>query len=67
MKELPNEVLDALGGDLIRGSLRSPPASASEFLTLTRDGFLQNFVNKVDDLIVCFGQTWGGYLCMLCR
>ena len=60
MKELPNELLDALRGDLIRGSLRPPPpVPASEFLTLTRDRFLKKFVNKVDDFIVCFGQTWG--------
>ena len=57
MKELPKEFLDAFRGDLIRGSLRPP---ASEFLTLTRDRFLRKFVNKIDDFIVSFGQTWGG-------
>ena len=62
MKELPKEFLDAFRGDLIRGSLRPPPVRASEFLTLTRDRFLKKFVNKVDDFIVCFGQTWGGPL-----
>ena len=36
-----------------------PPVPASEFQTLTRDQFLKKFVNKVDDFIVCFGQTWG--------
>ena len=61
MKELPNELLDAFRGDLIRGSLRPPPpVPASEFQTLTRDQSLKNFVNKVDDFIVCFGQTLGG-------
>ena len=62
MKELPNELLDAFRGDLIRVSLRPPgPPSvpASEFQTLTRDQFLKKFVNKVDDFIVCVGQTWG--------
>ena len=63
MKELPNELLDAFRGDLIRGSLRPPPpVPASEFQTLTRDQFLKHFVNKTDDFIVCFGQTWGGPL-----
>ncbi len=36
-----------------------PPVPASEFQTLTRDQFLKKFVNKVDDFIVCFSQTWG--------
>ena len=39
-----------------------PPVPASEFQTLTRDQFLEKFVYKVDDFIVCFGQTWGGPL-----
>ena len=40
----------------------APPVPVSEFLTLKNDRFLKKFVNKVDDFIVCFGQTWGGPL-----